>query len=130
VDFIRKVIDNVATNYNVDPRRIVVGGYQAGGAMAYLTAFGNRELIRGVAAVDMALPRGTQVPDNDPIEPLDFYVAFAEKSPQAARVEAGLKRLEEMKMPVAVNKLDGEARPLSDEETAELARWIDALDRI
>ncbi len=130
VDFIRKVIDDVAGNYSVDPRRVVVGGYQAGGAMALLTAFGNRDLVRGVAAVDMALPRGTQVPDNDPIEPLDFYMAFAEKSRQATRIKADLEQLRERKLPVAVVEQEGEPRTLSDEELAALARWIDALDRI
>ncbi|MCO6456549.1 MAG: PDZ domain-containing protein [Pirellulaceae bacterium] len=130
VDIVRKLVDSLAVNYPLDPRRVVVGGYQAGGAMALLVAFGHRDLVRGVAVVDASLPRGGAVPDNDPIERLDYYVGLAAKSPQAARIRAGVEQLQKIKAPVTVTEMGDTVRDLNDEELSELARWVDSLDRI
>src|SRR5690606_14688079 len=56
VEFIRKAYDDLAGKYTLDPQRVVVHGYEAGGAMAFLTAFAHRDVIRGVAVVDAAVP--------------------------------------------------------------------------
>jgi len=41
-----------------------------------------------------------------------------------------LIQLQALKYPVIVCEHDGEARPLNDQELAELVRWIDTLDRL
>jgi serine protease Do len=128
--FIRKALDDVLAKYNIDRTRIVTHGYQAGGAMAYLVAFANQELVRGVAVVDAPLPGRTAVPPNDPIRRLAIYVANAKGSKQAQAIEAGVKQLQTIKYAVVLKTLDGEARNLNDAELAELVRWIDTLDRI
>jgi serine protease Do len=130
IDFIRKTLDDVLANYNVDRTRTVAYGYQAGGSMAYLTTFAHRTLLRAVAAGDAALPARVQVPPNDPIERLAVFMTVAKESRLADRVAADGKRLQEMRYPVIVRQHDGQARPLSDEERAELVRWIDTLDRL
>ncbi len=129
-DFIRKTIDDVLANYNVDRSRIVTHGHQAGGAMAFLVAFKQRDLIRGVASVDSALPQRTPVPNNDPVQRLAIYMTTASKSRLASAIEAGSKRLVEMKFPVTLKDQGEQARYLSADEISELVRWIDTLDRI
>jgi len=130
VDFIRKSLDDLISKYNVDRTRIIAHGNQAGGAMAWLTALGHRDLVRAVAPVDTSLPARAQVAANDPIERLAIYVAYPKNSKLAERIQAEVKRLEEMKYPVLVKELDDDAKQLTDDQTAELARWIDTLDRL
>ena len=128
--FVHKALENVLANYSVDRTRIVVGGYQGGAAMAYLVGFTHRELIRGIAAVDAALPARTRPPANDPIQRLAFYTTTAAKSVLASQIEAGVKKLQELKYPVTVHSQGDQAGRLDDTQRSELIRWIDTLDRI
>ncbi len=129
-DFVHKALEDLMSNYHVDRTRIVVAGYQGGASLAYLVGFTHQELIRGIAAVDAALPARTRAPANDPILRLAFYTTTAEKSPLAPRIDAGVKQLRSMKYPVTVRSQGDFARELNKEEQAELVRWIDTLDRI
>ena len=130
VAFIRKALDQVMAGYNVDRSRVVVHGYQGGGVMAYLTALAHRDLVRGAAVVDAALPLMATVPENDPLQRLAVYTTTTDGSDLAERIEASAERLSQMKYPVTVKHLDGPPRYLSAEELAELVRWIDTLDRL
>ena len=49
-----RLLAEVVSTYNVDPARIVVHGHEAGGSLAFLAAFRNRQMIRAVAAVEAA----------------------------------------------------------------------------
>jgi poly(3-hydroxybutyrate) depolymerase len=128
--FIRKALDDVLGRYNIDRKRIAVAGAQAGGSMAYLFAFGNRELAAGVIAIDAPVPPGTQIPPTDPVQRQAFVLANAKKSATAAQVQASVEKLRALKYPVTLKDLGEDPRPLSADENAELARWLDALDRI
>jgi serine protease Do len=130
LDFIRKTMDEIVSRYNIDPRRVVALGYQAGGAMAFLTAFTHRDLVRGVSANDAALPARINVPANDPIERLAILIDVAEESKLLKRVRSNAEALEKIKYPVLVREYQGEPRPLNTDELAELVRWIDTLDRL
>lgn len=129
VDFIGKTIDHMVANFAIDRTRVVVHGFQAGGAMAYLTAFSRRDLVRGAAPVDAALPLRAGLPENDPVQRLAFFTAYAPGSELAGPIEAAAARLSAMKFPVTLQKLP-ERRYLNDEELAALVRWADALDRL
>ena len=61
---------------------------------------------------------------------LAFYTTLATKTEQTAAIEAGIKRLRELKYPVVVQDVGEQARYLTAEELEELARWFDSLDRI
>jgi len=130
VEFIRKSLDDLISKYNVDRTRIVAQGSQAGGAMAWLTALGHRDLIRAVVPFDTSLPARAQVAANDPIERLAIHIAFPKNSKLADRIRAEVKQLEAMKYPVLVKELDDDAKQLTEDQTKELARWIDTLDRL
>ena len=128
--FIRKTIDDVLGRYNIDRTRIVVQGYQAGAAMACLTALAHRDLVRAVVLVDATLPIRGGVPANEPLQRLAFYLAVSKEAKVAAQVRDDAKRLREQKFPVSLLEMEGAARDLNPAELAGLVRWIDALDRL
>jgi serine protease Do len=127
LEFIRKAIEDVLQKYNIDRARIVTAGEEAGGGVAYLVAGQNRPLISGVAAINAPLPPSMTAPENDPVQRLAIFTTIAGKSPPA--VPAGIKRLRDAKHPVTELVLGETQRPLTAEEMAKLARWIDTLDR-
>ena len=43
-------IDNAETHFNINPRRVILGGYSSGGDLAYRTAFYNANEFAGVLA--------------------------------------------------------------------------------
>jgi serine protease Do len=127
LEFVRKMIDEVVRKYDVDKARIVAAGEQGGGAMAYLLAGSNRDLLRGVAAIDAPLPPAMPAPLCEPTERLAIFSAAAKRSP--AVIGAGIKKLREAKHPVTEISLGETPRELTGDELAKLARWVDALDR-
>jgi hypothetical protein len=127
VGFLRAAVAQVGTTYNIDPLRVVVAGQESGGTMAFRLA-GLRNLVRGVAAVDAALLG--QAPENEPAFPLAVFIARAERARSPGAIRDSVRRLQEAKHPVTVKELGKDPRPLNAEELSELARWIDALDRI
>ena len=129
-EFIRKTMDDAVNRYAIDASRVVVHGDQAGGAMAYLVALGNRDLVRGVAAVNAGLPRRASRPATDPEQRLAILSYKDEDAKTASQIEAGEKALAELKFPVTTRTLGKGNRYLDDDQLAELLRWIDSLDRI
>ena len=129
VDIVRRFVDQVRKDYAIDSTRVVAHGYQAGASMAYRVAFRFRDLIRGVAAVDAAIPSRIQPPTSDPVNPLAIYTTSYPNNELTTRIDAGNKLLSDRKLPVTLRELD-KSRYLDQEELAELARWIDALDRL
>ena len=129
-DFIRKTIEDVKDDYNVDENRIVLYGYQGGGTMAYLTGFEQRDIVRGIATVDASVPPRSRPPESDPANSLSFFNARSDKSRLAKRIDAEVKRLIAMKHPVTVQNLGPSVRDLNADELAKLLRWLDTLDRI
>ncbi len=120
-------MDDVLQKYHIDRSRIVVAGEDIGGGIAYLLAVQNRDLIRGVAAINAALPPGMTPPENDPVQRLAIFTTTAKQGSPA--VAAGIKHLREAKFPVTELDLGDAARPLTAVELAEFVRWIDTLDR-
>jgi len=129
VDFIRKTIDNILSLYTIDRNRIVVHGQQAGGSMSYLVGFAHRDLIRGVAPVDAALPARAAIKANDPGERLAFYAFNVKESKLAKASAVGVKRLTAAKYPVTTILLNNKAE-LSDNDRLQFLQWVDSLDRI
>jgi serine protease Do len=128
--FIKKAIDEVAAHYNIDKHRVAITGYQASGAMAWMTAITHPESIRGVVAVEAPLPQRARLPDTDPAQRLWLISASSSKSPQKDAIAAGLKRIEEQKH--LLFKIDTGATPreLHFDELQQVGRWLDSLDRL
>ena len=144
VAFIRKTIENVRKNYQLDPERIAIMGTGNSGSMAFLTAFTHRDLIRGVIAVDAGIPSRSPSFFNEPLQRLSFVLMGPKEGRTAKRLEANAKLLREMKFPVvveqskllsalaAVDEKDGAADAVKQllQDQTKLLRWLDSLDRI
>ena len=98
LEFVRKDMDDVLQKYHIDRSRIVVAGEEAGGGIAYLLAAQNRDVIRGVAAINAAVPPGMTAPENDPVQRLAVFTTTVKSG--SPTVAAGIKRLRDAKFPV------------------------------
>lgn len=128
VEFIRKALDDVRAKYSIEPSRIVAHGHETGGALAFVLAFNQRDLVRAVAVVDA--PMSVMPPENDPVYPLAIYMTSATKSTFAPQIQAAIELLRQRKYPVTIKDLGEQGRYLANDELAEMLRWVDALDRI
>lgn len=128
-DFITGVIEQIMQTYTIDPARVVLHGQADGGAMAFQTAFRNRELVTGIATI--ATPLRTPPPDNDPDFRQQFYLICGSDDallPPVSQTAAGLKTL---KFPVILDEVSDHGEGYPPAETIEhLVLWIDALDRL
>src|SRR5690606_37395739 len=93
-EYIGKLLQQVSDMYRVDRSRVVVQGYQGGAAMAYVLAFSQRQMVRGVVAVESRL--AARPLDSEPAYPLTFYLADSGEARSAASAEAAAKRLRQM----------------------------------
>jgi serine protease Do len=128
-DFIRKALDDVLNKYHVDRSRVVVCGEEGGAAMAWAFASANHEQVRAIAAFGAALPAMASWPPADPVLRLAAYVGIVDKEPLKKQMQATIDRLRGEKYPVTVASLGPGAHPLTADQLADLARWIDSLDR-
>lgn len=86
------------------------------------------ERIRATALLNSGLVG--PLPENEPATPLAYYIAAEKELPNLVRVKAGLKQLRDRHFPVTYRELTAGADDLDAAQRSELARWIDALDRI
>ncbi len=125
--FIRKALDDLSSHYTVDATRVAAFGAEAGGTMAFLTAFEHRDKFRGLAAAEASPPARIKAPETDPVNRLAILVAVSEKSPNKAALEGVATKLKAAKFPVTEHSLTN--KELSADDDALLFRWLDALDR-
>ena len=130
IDFVRKTIDQVASNYRIDRTRVVVHGYQAGGTLAYMLAFSHLDMVRAVAAVDAALPRLLRPPATDPLLRLSIFMTTSQDSKLTERIKSSASQLRELKYPVTLHHQSPTAGYWDQQSFDTMLRWIDALDRI
>jgi poly(3-hydroxybutyrate) depolymerase len=129
IEYLRRLIERVVSQYRVDPRRVVAYGKGGGGAMATALALASRDIFSGIAITDSPLPRTLKVPDNEPAARMAIYAGLPIDEGQAALIRNGLKKLYEAGYSVTAVTLANSATSLSTEEREQLARWIDSLDR-
>jgi hypothetical protein len=68
-------VADVKTHFNIDPRRVVLGGYSSGGDLSYRVAFTHSTEIAGVLAENTAPFRDTGLtPDEALAAPFHFHV--------------------------------------------------------
>jgi serine protease Do len=126
--FVEKLVGQLKSGYTIDPTRVAVFGRDSGASLALLLAYRSRDVFRAAAVIDSGsiLPP----PEIDPDHRLAVYLGTAKTSQQARLIQATLSGLAASKVPVTKKELGNVARDLTPAELAELARWIDMLDRI
>ncbi len=130
-DDMRKVIGavaEIAPSYTIDPERVGVIGRGSGGKAALELALSPGSPLHGVAVVDASAV--VTPPENDPAIRRTFFFGVSQASSVLGSMRRLATQLKDMKYPVTEKDMGLVPRPLSDDELAELARWIDALDRI
>ncbi len=122
------VLAPVINSYSIHPNRVVVAGRESGGTAAFQAAFAAGSLVRAVAVIDA--PFIGRFPDRESFLKFSVYLARSEGSRWTGPIKETLSRLRAMQVPVTVKDLGPKPRDFTAEEMAELARWIDTLDRI
>jgi serine protease Do len=127
----RQIIDEFLQRYRIDRNRVVVHGFATGGRFAAALAYDNREEIRGLALASGLL--AAPPPENHPSYPFRFFFSYPDIGAARDRVETIAKVLREMKYAVTLQTTKASGRTAEypqAEAIAELARWVDSLDRI
>ena len=130
LEFLEKCIGHAKRNFNIDPSRTVVHGFQSGGVMAYLLAIQSPEHIRGVAVVDAALARGISFRANDPIHRLAMFIAADNVSRLVDRIRFNVEQLRKLKYPVTFRNFAITGRFATPAMAKEISQWVDTLDRL
>jgi serine protease Do len=127
----RQVVDHFVQTYRIDRNRVVVHSFAMGGRFATAFAFENREQIRGLALASS--PLAAPPPETHPNFPFRFFLSYPDIGAARERFRAISKLLREMKYAVTLQTTNAAGRavvyPAAD-AIAELARWVDSLDRI
>jgi serine protease Do len=124
LEYLARVIPEIASRYGVDEERVVVGGSGAGAMAAFAAAGEMRERIRGVAAVEAGPPEQVRLA-SDPVQRLAILLAFDEEGENAADRSEAVEGLREAALPVTVVEADA----VTDVLRGTIAKWIDTLDR-
>ena len=131
--FVQQAVQAVANTYTVDRRRVVAHGMAVGGEMAFYLGFQARPLIRGVATVAAHL--GSNPREKSANQPLSFFLVVGAKDPLKPAVVQTKTKLVENRYPVILREVPAMGHEYIDGKAGlptleEMARWIDALDRL
>lgn len=128
-EFVTDLIADFRERYTIDPHRVVIHGHASGGPLAWVFSFKNRELVRGcsISASPLPLPP----PENDPAQRLQFHLLSGADDATHEPMEKSAELLRQRGYPVSLPTLSVTAGKYPTGDALEdLARWVDALDRI
>lgn len=128
-EYVRDVVADFREKYNVAAARTAVHGLGNGGEFAASVAFRFPELFRGIALASAALKE--RPPEHAPEFQVQFHLIYGDRDPAGAFVQKTASGLAGLKFPVTLRKVDSHRAgyPPAD-AVEEMARWLDALDRL
>jgi serine protease Do len=123
-------VQELLSRLPIDRHRIVVHGLGAGATLAHFLAGDAPQFVRGVVAVNGALPASVKDPRAE--QRLLTLIVNGKLDPDVAQWRAVRPTLVEKGFAVLEIEIDGlgNGYPLAPERLAEIARWIDAVDRL
>jgi serine protease Do len=128
-EYVRDVVADFRKKYNIDTSRTAIHGLATGGAFAASVAFRFPELFRGIALASTALKN--RPPEHTPEFKVQFHLIYGDRDPDGRLVQRTAAGLSKLKFPVTLRKIEGHrAGYPSEEAVEEMARWLDALDRL
>ncbi len=127
--YLRKLLERVIRQNEVDGERIVVAGRAGSGDVTWLLGLASRDVVRGMATIAAPLPRQVRVPPNEPSQRLAVFAGMPVENEFASSIEQGLQKLTEAGYPVTTVTSVNPVGQFSQNEREELARWVDSLDR-
>jgi serine protease Do len=122
LEVIRTLLTQVRARYTIDADRAVAAGEEEGGTLACLAALDAANAFSGAAAIDARI--GGRAAENEPDHRLAFYVVRHGQGGAAQGLDQAVTSLRSLKFPVTVKDAGDKPLPLSDDELAELIRWI------
>src|SRR5262249_50898220 len=125
---IRQDINEVISQYTIDPLRTVAIGAANGAQMAYYLGFHLRELIRGVVTIGAF--SAADPADNVHTRRLAFFIAAHGEDPLLASVNEIRQKLADKKFAIASRLTTAGRWDLDQSTSDDLLRWIDPLDRL
>jgi S1-C subfamily serine protease/predicted esterase len=125
---IRQDVNEVISQYTIDPLRTVAIGAANGAQMAYYLGFHLRELIRGVVTIGAFA--AADPGDNVHSQRLAFFIAANGQDPQLETVNEIRQKLGDKKFAIAYRPTDAGRWDLDQATYDDLLRWIDTLDRL
>jgi serine protease Do len=129
LEYLHRLLEQAIAQYKIDPRRVIVGGQGAAGSIAWPLGLASRDIVRGIVAVASPLPRQSKVPQNDPAQRLAVFAGIPAKNELTARIAVGLKSISDAGFNVTTIATQSTTGELKESERADLANWIDTLDR-
>lgn len=128
-EFVKDAVEQFSEQYAVDKNRVFLHTYSTGGQFAFPLAFKYREQFRGVAAA--AAPLRSRPPENDPDYRVQFHLVCGDQDNLFRAVQQTASGLRRLKYPVSFTTISGrDHRYPAEEQTEEIGRWADCLDRI
>ena len=121
-------LDEALARYQVDPARLVIGGFSQGGVMAYELALRTPERFSGLLAVstwlpDTAIPAGA---DADPLSGLPVLIVHGRSDPRVPveRAREAREALRGLGVALTYREVDM-GHEINREALQLIARWID-----
>lgn len=128
-EFVKDAIEELKTEYAIDPNRVFLHSFSKGGGFAFDVAFKFRDQFRGVCVAGAPLRK--KPPENNPDDPLQFHLICGEKASLFRQVKMTVTGLKRLKYPVSFTPIPEFADEYPPPTLCdEIARWADCLDRI
>lgn len=128
-EYVRDAITEFQKQYNIDTSRIAVHGLADGGQFAASVAYRFPGLFQGIALASTALKDAP--PEHSPDFLVQFHLIYGDLDPAGVLVQKTAASLVQRHFPVTLKKIEGHrAGYPSQEAVEEMARWLDALDRL
>ncbi|NOY42410.1 MAG: PDZ domain-containing protein [Planctomycetes bacterium] len=118
--------------WQLDSQRVVVGGIEKAGQLAYALAFAKKKDFSGAIGIDAPLPRSLKIPSNRPGSRLAILAVESQDSTFAPLIRNDLERLGKAGYPASwlqTSARDDNRSVLEADLADSLGRWIDGLDR-
>jgi serine protease Do len=128
-EYVRDVVRNFSATYRIAADRIAIHGFDDGGVFAAQVAFEHRELFSGIILAGTGLREAP--PENLPDFRQQLLFVSGANDPVKQLTTRTAEAIRGLKFPVTEITLDdlGHEYP-KDESIDQVARWLDALDRI
>ncbi|OYW16962.1 MAG: hypothetical protein B7Z55_13485, partial [Planctomycetales bacterium 12-60-4] len=128
LEFLNDLIKHVRDKYVVADDRVAVVGMGNAAPVAAVFAFRQPQLVRGLALIDSP-PLG-RVPENSSERHLQIYSLARGATIEAAKWNQAIIELRKAGYSAVLTRSDDETGVYpSADANAELARWVDSLDR-
>jgi serine protease Do len=128
-EFVTDVVTQMKQRYAIDPRRVAVHAFGDAGGLAGSLVQREREVFRGMLLA--GAPLREPPPESHPEYRLLYFFACGSDDPALAGIEPTVAALGKLKLPAAVRVIAGHGHEYPPAEVVdEMARWMDALDRL